>query len=133
MDPEASKPTITVTLGNSPLTDFIVVFSDKMHILDQICVDMTKIVDDIDSKEQELEAIYDDLYRRASQSPRCPSLKCGCWTVAPLTKRFLNKFREMREQKNRFRSLKEKAYSFIDGFKETDDESLMNSTDLPAK
>ena len=124
---------VTVRLGKSPLTDFIIMFSDKMHVLDQICVDLTKIADEIDEKEQELEGMFNDLYQRTSQSPRCPSLQCSCWTVAPLTRRFLNVFRGMRGQKIQSRQLKDRAYSLIDGFKDTREKSLEDPMDLSKK
>ena len=58
MDTAATTSSVTVKLGKSPLTDFIILFSDKMHLLDQICVDMTRIANEIDIKERELEAMY---------------------------------------------------------------------------
>ena len=133
MEAAAATSTVTLRLGKSPLTDFLILFSDKMHLLDQICVDMTRIANEIDIKERELEAMFNDLYRRTSLSPRCPSLQCSCWTVAPLTRRFLNLFREMREHKNQFRFLKERANSFIDASKETKDGSLTDPLDLSTK
>ena len=101
-------------MGDSPLTNFILMFSDKMHILDDICTEMSGIVSEIEQKEQELDAMFEDVYKRTQQYPRCPSLRCSCWTLAPITKRFLDKFSNMRTQKERFRALKDHASSYID-------------------
>ena len=133
MDDSENTAEVPIKLGKSALTDFILMFSDKMHILDQICSDMTDIVNEIDLKEQELEAMFEDLYRRTQQSPRCPSLQCSCWTIAPVTRRFLNIFKELREQKRQFRLLKENANSYVDGLKKGNDETPAEPIDLSTK
>ena len=133
MDDQGGTTGVSVKLGDSALTDFILMFSNRMHVLDQICSDMSKIVNEIDLKEQELEAIFEDLYRRTRQPPTCPSLQCGCWTIAPLTQRFLNLFREMRDQKKQFRTLKDSATSYIDGLKLDSSEAPSEPVDLTTK
>ena len=124
---------VAVKLGDSPLTNFILMFSDKMHILDDICTEMSGIVSEIEQKEQELDAMMEDVYKRTQQYPRCPSLRCSCWTLAPITKRFLDKFSNMRAQKERFKALKDHASSYIDELKDKEPENTNESLDLTAK
>ena len=108
-------------------------FSDKMHILDDICTEMSGIVSEIEQKEQELDAMLEDVYKRTQQYPRCPSLRCSCWTLAPITKRFLDKFSNMRAQKERFKALKDHASSYIDELKDKETENTNEPLDLTAK
>ena len=124
---------IAVKLGDSPLTNFILMFSDRMHVLDDICTEMSEIVSEIEQKERELDEMFDDVYKRTQQYPRCPSLRCSCWTLAPVTKRFLDKFQNMRAQKTRFKSLKDHASSYIDELKEKDSENTNEPLDLTTK
>ena len=133
MDDQGGITGLSVKLGDSALTDFILMFSDRMHVLDQICSDMSKIVNEIDLREEELEAMFEDLYLRTKQPTTCPYLQCGCRTIASLTKRFLNIFREMREQKKQFRTLKDSATSYIDGLNLDGSEALSEPVDLTTK
>ena len=124
---------VPIKLGSSPLTKFILMFSDKMDVLDSICNEMSRIIGEIDARELELEAMFDDLYRRSQQTPSCPSLRCNCWTLAPVTKRFLDIFKDMRIHKGEFRALRERACLYIDELKDEDPESINKPLDLTNK
>ena len=121
MNVKDGAPVVHVKLGESPLTNFILMFSGQMHVLDDICVEMSRVVSEIESKELELEVMCADLYRKTEQPPRCPSPHCTCRTSVLLTKHFMELFKDMREHKSRFRALKERANSYIDGLKEREE------------
>ena len=124
---------VAVKLGDSPLTNFVLMFSDKMHILDDICTEMSGIVCEIEQKEQEFDEMLENVCKRTQKYPRCPSLRCSCWTLAPITKRFLDKFQNMRAHKTRFKSLKDHASSYIDELKEEDSENTNEPLDMTTK
>ena len=113
---------VHIKLGDSPLTNFILMFSGQMNVLDEICKEMSKVVGDIEQKEKVLEAMCDELYRKLESPQHCPSLRCNCWTLLPITRYFLDLFKELREHKNKFRALRDKANSYIDCLKKNGDE-----------
>ena len=113
---------VNIKFGDSPLTNFILMFTGQMNVLDEICKEMSKIVGDIEQKEKVLEAMCDELYRKLENPRHCPSLRCNCWTLLPITRYFLDSFKELKEQKNQFRALRDKANSYIDCLKKNDDE-----------
>ena len=59
--------------------------------------------------------------------------RCSCWTLAPITKRFLDKFKNMREHRERFRALKERAISYVDEIKEEEADPRNKPLDLTTK
>ena len=104
----------------SPLVKFILMFADKLGDLDQICDSMTSALQRTELQELYVDTLVQELHTTIQLPSECTDLRCNCWKIVPITKRFLDAYNDARSHRRHFMELKEQATTYINNLKQDD-------------